>query len=91
MPWNPDTVCLAKGEIYATEVAPAMLVCRRGKLWITQTGVDRDVVLASGQSFRPQDTGLLVVEALEAACLGATNRRPVNQRPVRQEPFLWKH
>jgi len=66
---SADKLCLEKGEIVSDEGSPALIACRRGKLWITQTGLARDVLLIPGQSFQPRHTGLLVIEALEASCL----------------------
>jgi Protein of unknown function (DUF2917) len=63
-------VCLRKGEVIGDEYAQGGdIACRRGKLWITQTGLDQDVILVNGQSFHPRPAGRLVIEALETSCI----------------------
>lgn len=62
-------LCLQKGEVVRREGTPASIACGRGKLWITQTGSERDVILAAGESFQPSQQGTLVIEALERSCV----------------------
>lgn len=62
-------ICLPAGEVMHREGDSVLIACRRGRLWLTQTGVARDVLLAPGEAFRSQGDGLIVIEALEPSCL----------------------
>jgi hypothetical protein len=61
--------CLEKGEVTVIErpLRDELIQCRKGRLWITQTGGDRDTILTSGESFKTCLEGRLVIEALEDA------------------------
>jgi len=59
------------------------LVCLRGKLWLTQDGDLRDIVLAAGDRFRLDGEGLKLVSALQASSLCL--EMPSEPRPVRRE------
>jgi hypothetical protein len=69
--------CLEKGEVTIIErpLAGELIHCRKGRLWITQTGGGGDIVLTSSESFKTLVEGRLVIEALEDAafthCLAA--------------------
>ena len=69
MNWRNEQFCLRKGEIIRNGQTCRRIVCHRGRLWITQTGLPQDVILVAGQSFEPRQTGLLLIEALEDASL----------------------
>lgn len=43
--------------------------CEAGKVWVTQSGDGRDVVLSEGQEFVSMGEGKVVVQALEPARL----------------------
>lgn len=57
------------GILRLRDAAGVALVCRRGLLWITQEGDDRDVVLSGGQSTRVEHDGVTLIEALQPAIL----------------------
>jgi len=43
------------------------IICRRGALWITQSGDPRDILLLEGESFVLDRNGRAVVQALRTA------------------------
>ncbi len=86
MPTHPHKLCLQKGEVVHADEIPDAIVCARGKLWITQTGLARDVLLRDGESYQPRSGGLVVIEALEASCLASERRRDSGPNP-RPLPF----
>ncbi len=61
--------CLLQGEVLSGDETTGSIACLRGRLWITQTGLGLDVLLGAGQSFQPRRGGMLVIEALEPACV----------------------
>lgn len=67
-PAKPN-LCLRPGEVVRDDDAHRGIACKRGRVWITQTGLARDVILSAGQAFQPRSAGLLVIEALETSCL----------------------
>lgn len=75
--------CLEKGEVLRLKRVRvrSLIRCRTGRLWITQTGLASDIVLASGQLFESDREGSLVIEALEPACF--THEEPIT--PERHE------
>lgn len=72
--------CLGKGEVVSVNEMGIRrrIQCRKGRLWITQTGLDCDIVLTSGQLFESDREGSLVIEALEPACF--THEEPISAK-----------
>ena len=65
---------LAKGEVRSLKGGDKGMEigCREGCIWLTQQNNGGDVVLRSGESFRVNGTGLVVIEALRKASVGAS-------------------
>jgi hypothetical protein len=58
-------IVLRGNEIHAIEPREGLIVsCVAGKVWVSQEGVNEDVVLAAGQSFAPRPRGKIVVQPL---------------------------
>lgn len=65
-----ETVDLQRcGILRLRDAASVVIECRRGCLWITQEGDERDIVLHAGERMRLTHDGLTLVEALESATL----------------------
>jgi hypothetical protein len=58
------------------------IVCRRGRLWITQECDTRDIMLVPGESFTLDRRGLTLVTALQNAQLFVEERRPQSSLAV---------
>lgn len=80
---NATPVCLADDQIVALSEARGWTVeCRRGRLWITQDGDPRDIVIAAGEQFTfDRDTPTLVSALGEStvAWRPAPQARPIAQ------------
>ena len=64
------TVPLPAGVAWSIGGRPGMMVgCAKGKIWLTQTGDCRDIVLGVGMAFTSKRRGKLVVTALEPAVI----------------------
>jgi hypothetical protein len=65
---------IAKGEILRVpgDGRGFRIECRSGKVWITQEGDPRDLVLARGEAAETEGHGLVLVEALSAALIRVT-------------------
>lgn len=53
----------------------ATIHCLQGELWITQAGVELDVVIRTGESFEPTRSGKVVVQALTDSTVLIDHRR----------------
>ncbi|HEY7117744.1 MAG TPA: DUF2917 domain-containing protein [Tepidisphaeraceae bacterium] len=59
---------LPQGALWSTQAARIIAIaCDRGELWITQSGDERDHVIAEGESFTAAPRGRVVVQALSSA------------------------
>ncbi len=68
--WTRTTVNLPRQATLGIEDARGMrLAVAAGKVWLTQHGDPRDVVLGPGESFVIDRAGRTVVQALDAAQL----------------------
>ena len=72
---------LAREYIKVIDAKGSRIVCRRGKVWITQNRDTRDVLLEEGEAFTLDRNGVAIVQALAFAefALDAPSRR---QRPA---------
>jgi hypothetical protein len=43
--------------------------CKEGVVWVTSTGEYEDYVLSAGNCFEPKNSGEVVIEAINEACL----------------------
>lgn len=69
-------VTLDAGAAWSTGGRPGVTVgCAKGKVWLTQTGDGRDIVLGVGMAFTSQRRGKLVVTALEPAVIARRNTK----------------
>lgn len=65
---NTTPVCLAENQALTVSRGKGSLIsCLRGTVWITQHDDLRDIVLASGESFRLDRKGPALVWALAAS------------------------
>lgn len=48
--------------------------CLQGELWITQAGIELDVVIGTDESFEPRRAGKVVVQALTDSVVLISNR-----------------
>ena len=52
------------------EVQPKMAIeCKEGVIWVTHTGEKQDYVLRAGRQYMPKGPGVLVIEAIDDACV----------------------
>jgi hypothetical protein len=58
-----------------TESRGLLVQVAQGKVWLTEEGDHRDILLAPGQSFRLEREGLALVYALEPAALSLCSPR----------------
>ncbi|HEU4458507.1 MAG TPA: DUF2917 domain-containing protein [Methylibium sp.] len=68
--------------LHADEAEGAVLECHDGRLWVTQHGDQRDIVLEAGQRFTIERPGRTLVEALRPAVVSLRRRRPARARPL---------
>ncbi len=73
-----------------TDAAGTELICRRGSVWITQYGDDRDVVLQAGQSFVLELPTAVVMSSCHGAelILRAAPPAPRKRWPARLAAWL---
>ncbi len=89
MKLNPDRdiLDLQRYDILRLRDAAGVAVeCRRGLLWVTQEGDNRDVIVSAGQNVRLSQDGVTLVEALESATL--TLEGCSAELGIRQPPSL---
>lgn len=61
---------LQPGEVLCmTESKGTTVTAHTGSVWVTEQGVDRDVLLHSGESYTLTRRGLAVVEAFEESAV----------------------
>ena len=65
----PEMIVLAGGKIRRIEVVRGVLGidCIKGRVWITQEGDSRDLILKGGESDKTAGRGLVLIESLEPA------------------------
>lgn len=69
-------VTLHAGAAWSADGRPGMtLGCARGRIWVTQTGDGRDIVLGAGMAFISKHRGKLVVTALEPAVIACRDAK----------------
>lgn len=69
-------ILLPENETMSIDPVPENLriVCRSGRIWLTQSGDSRDFLLRAGESFNASRRGQLVLWALAAAQVDITSR-----------------
>lgn len=73
---NPALSRLNKGEVRSLDGEPGLSVALfEGRVWITQDGDPRDVVIDAGADFAFDRRGRVVIEALSDALLLMLERR----------------
>lgn len=58
-------ICLCPGKLYKVDgdQRGLQIICRRGKLWITQAEDEQDYILRAGERFVVARQGLILVES----------------------------
>jgi hypothetical protein len=69
-------ILLAENETMSIDPVPENLriVCRSGRIWLTQSGDSRDFLLRAGESFSAAQRGRIVLWTLAAAQVDITSR-----------------
>src|SRR4051794_7480881 len=68
---TPDEFDLPDGALWSTSPHSAHAIeCLRGRLWVTQAGDARDIVLGEGETFSAARRGRVVVQALGDSRVG---------------------
>lgn len=85
MPIPEQCRSLTRGQALLCENARDLhIVCRQGRLWLTQYGDSRDIVLESGDSFIADSGSVLIISALLASQVSLSRQRPApSSRPGR--------
>ena len=65
----PELITLTAGEIRRLEGRRGAIgiECRQGRVWVTQEGNFRDLILNSGEYEKINGRGLVLIESLESA------------------------
>lgn len=79
-------VGLSRHEVRSFTGHPGLRIAsQRGRVWITQDGDPRDVVIDSGESHALDRDGPVYLQALDAAWVSMPMQAPAPER----EPGLW--
>ena len=81
-------ILLPENETMSIEPVPENLriVCRSGRIWLTQTGDSRDVLLRAGESFTVTRRGQIVLWALAETRIEVVAR--AQEAALRWQPAL---
>jgi hypothetical protein len=81
-------ILLPENETLSIDPVPENLriVCRSGRIWLTQSGDSRDFLLRAGESFSASQRGRIVLWALAAAQVDITSR--AQEAALRWQPTL---
>lgn len=81
-------ILLPENETMSIEPVPENLriVCRSGRIWLTQSGDSRDFLLRAGESFSACRRGQLVLWALAEARIDVSAR--AQEAALRWQPAL---
>jgi hypothetical protein len=81
-------ILLPENETMSIELVPENLriVCRSGRIWLTQSGDSRDFLLRAGESFTASRRGQLVLWALAEARVEVSAR--AQEAALRWQPAL---
>jgi ferric-dicitrate binding protein FerR (iron transport regulator) len=74
---GPRRIRLTRNSFWSVQSRPNEIEveCREGKVWITQEGDDRDVILRAGGQFRIEKRGRVIVQAVTDAEILIRNGR----------------
>jgi Protein of unknown function (DUF2917) len=66
---GPRRLALTRNSFWSVQGRPneIEIECRRGKVWITQEGDYRDVIVPAGGRFRIEKRGRVIVQAVTEA------------------------
>jgi len=86
---NARTVCLTRTQALTLDDARGSSIrCHAGRVWITQNGDPRDIVLVSGESFTLDRDSPAIVTAIRDASI-EVSPVPVSSNAQRPVAHLW--
>ena len=51
------------------------IACKNGLIWVTCAGEHKDHILPAGKRYAPKTKGMIVIEAIDDACVDIEERR----------------